>query len=106
MIAGKEASRHGEAKNSWLTGTSAWNFVAISQYILGIHPDFDCLRVEPIIPKHLKDVVITRKYRANTYIIDIKHGDDKEVYVAGKKIKNNVVYYQPSKESIQVKVVI
>lgn len=106
MIAGKEASRHGEAKNSWLTGTSAWNFVAISQYILGIHPDFDGLRVEPVIPKHLKDVVITRKYRDNTYIIDIKHGNDKGIYLAGKKLKGHVIPYQPSKELIQVKVII
>ena len=47
MIAGKDAVRHGEAKNSWLTGTAAWNFVAISQYLLGVRPDFDGLRVHP-----------------------------------------------------------
>ncbi|HET6822218.1 MAG TPA: glycosyl transferase, partial [Anaerolineales bacterium] len=41
MIAGKDAINHGEAKNSWLTGTAAWNYVAITQYILGIRPTFD-----------------------------------------------------------------
>ena len=50
MIAGKDAKRHGEAKNSWLTGTAAWNFVAVSQYILGIIPDWDGLKVDPSIP--------------------------------------------------------
>jgi len=49
MIAGKDAVRHGEAKNSWLTGTAAWNFVAISQYLLGVRPDFDGLRVHPCL---------------------------------------------------------
>ena len=51
MIAGKDAGRHGEAKNSWLTGTAAWNFVAVSQYILGIIPDYDGLKVDPSIPE-------------------------------------------------------
>ena len=49
MIAGKEAVRHGEAKNSWLTGTAAWNFVAVSQYLLGVRPDYDGLVVDPQI---------------------------------------------------------
>ncbi|PKK87663.1 MAG: glycosyl transferase [Tenericutes bacterium HGW-Tenericutes-8] len=106
MIAGKEASRHGEAKNSWLTGTSAWNFVAISQYILGIHPDFDGLRIEPVIPKSLKDITITRKYRENTYHISISHGHDKGVYHAGKKLKGTILPYQKSLTDVKVSVII
>ena len=50
MIAGRDAPTHGEAKNSWLTGTAAWNFVAISQWILGIRPEHDGLRIEPALP--------------------------------------------------------
>src|SRR5581483_1545582 len=50
MIAGPDAPAHGEAKNSWLTGTAAWNFAAISQWILGIRPTLDGLRIEPVIP--------------------------------------------------------
>ncbi len=56
MIAGKDAVRHGEAKNSWLTGTAAWNFVAISQYLLGVRPDFDGLRVHPCIGERGRQV--------------------------------------------------
>jgi len=52
MISGPEAAKPGEAKNSWLTGSSAWNYIAITQYILGIRPEFDGLRIEPVIPKH------------------------------------------------------
>ena len=50
MIAGKDAKRFGEAKNSWLTGTAAWTFTNISQYILGIRPEFDGLCIDPCIP--------------------------------------------------------
>ncbi len=52
MIAGMDAPTHGEAKNSWLTGTAAWNYVAITQWILGIRPELDGLRVDPCIPSH------------------------------------------------------
>ena len=53
MIAGKDAATHGEAKNSWLSGTAAWNYVAITQYILGIRPGFDGLEIDPVHPGRL-----------------------------------------------------
>jgi cellobiose phosphorylase len=73
MIAGKDAVRHGEAKNSWLTGTAAWNYIAITQAILGIKPDFDGLRVDPCIPKEWDGYTITREYRGSTYIIEVQN---------------------------------
>lgn len=75
MIAGKAARRHGEAKNSWLTGTAAWNFVALSQWICGVRPEYKGLRIEPRLPSHIKNAVITRKYRGVTYKIDITNND-------------------------------
>jgi cellobiose phosphorylase len=72
MIAGEAASRHGEAKNSWLTGTAAWNFIAVSQWILGVRPDFDGLRIEPCLPARFTDVRITRVFRGCTYRIRVR----------------------------------
>ncbi|MDD7739982.1 MAG: glycosyl transferase, partial [Fusicatenibacter sp.] len=71
MIAGKDAPKHGEAKNSWLTGTAAWTFVNVSQYILGIQPDFDGLNVDPCIPSDLKEFSITRIFRGAVYHIHV-----------------------------------
>ncbi len=71
MIAGKDAVRAGEAKNSWLTGTAAWNYYTVSQYILGIRPEFDGLRIEPCLSKDIKEFNITRKYRGTLYRISI-----------------------------------
>ena len=99
MIAGKEALRHGEAKNSWLTGTAAWNFVAISQYILGIHPDFDGLRLKPVLPDHLDNITVTRKYRENTYEINIiKDSNNKGVFMNNKRLESDLVTYLESDE--------
>ncbi|MCI9162493.1 MAG: glycosyl transferase [Lachnospiraceae bacterium] len=78
MIAGKDAPRHGEAKNSWLTGTAAWTFVNISQYILGIHPDFQGLVLDPCIPDSLEEFSIERHYRGCRYLIHVSNPDHVE----------------------------
>ena len=78
MIAGKDAPRHGEAKNSWLTGTAAWTFVNVSQYILGIRPDFDGLRIDPCIPAEMDGFTVIRKYRGCVYRIHVKNPDHVE----------------------------
>ncbi len=73
MIAGKDSAKPGEAKNSWLTGTAAWNFFAVSQFIAGIKPDYEGLRIEPHLPSEIKNLQITRKYRGNTYHITVQN---------------------------------
>jgi cellobiose phosphorylase len=73
MVAGKDSFNPGEAKNSWLTGTASWNFYAISQYILGIQPDYDGLRINPCIPKQWEGFKVTRKFRGVTYRIEVKN---------------------------------
>jgi cellobiose phosphorylase len=71
MIAGRDAKRHGEAKNSWLTGTAAWTFYNISRFILGIKPEFDGLIIDPCIPETLHGFTVTRKFRGDTFIIEV-----------------------------------
>jgi len=75
MIAGKDAFRPGEAKNSWLTGTAAWNYYAITQYILGIKPDYDGLSVNPCIPADWKGFTVNRKFRGANYEIRVSNPD-------------------------------
>ncbi|MNB80531.1 N,N'-diacetylchitobiose phosphorylase [compost metagenome] len=96
MIAGKDAVRHGEAKNSWLTGTAAWNYVAITQAILGIQPDFDGLKVDPCIPAEWDSFEITRVFRGDTYVIQIKNPNHVSKGVAsltldGAAVESNII---------------
>jgi cellobiose phosphorylase len=97
MIAGKDAPRHGEAKNSWLTGTAAWNFVALSQYLLGVRPEFDGLRVQPVISREIGEFTVTRKCRGAEYVVRVKNtgGGAKapRLMVDGKAIDGAVVPY-------------
>lgn len=96
MIAGKDAFKPGEAKNSWLTGTASWNFYAVTQFILGIQPDYDGLLIDPCIPADWKSYKITRKFRGATYRIEILNPDGnskgvKKLVVDGNEQKSNLV---------------
>jgi cellobiose phosphorylase len=100
MIAGRDSPRHGEAKNSWLTGTAAWNFVALSQYLLGIKPEFDGLRVRPVISKELASFTVTRWCRGAEYVVRVKNegagARPPKLVVDGKPLAGNLVPYAPA----------
>ena len=96
MIAGRDAVRFGEAKNSWLTGTAAWTFYDISQFILGIHPQFDGLEVDPCIPSDVDGFTVERRFRGADYIIKIDNSAGvqkgvKSITVDGEAIEGNVI---------------
>jgi len=96
MVAGKDAFKPGEAKNSWLTGTASWNFYAITQFILGIQPDYEGLIVDPCIPNDWKGFKISRKFRGALYEIEVKNPNGvskgvKEVIVDGLSQTSNVI---------------
>jgi cellobiose phosphorylase len=96
MIAGPDSVHFGEAKNSWLTGTAAWSFYDISQYILGIRPQFDGLEVNPCIPSAMKNFTVERRFRGADYVIEVDNSAGvqcgvKSVAVDGKTIKGNIL---------------
>ncbi|HQE17815.1 MAG: glycosyl hydrolase family 65 protein [Aggregatilineales bacterium] len=106
MIAGRDAPTHGEAKNSWLTGTAAWNYVAITQWILGIRPDYDGLIVAPVIPDGWQGFSATRQFRGATYEIEVRRngaGTGVSLTVDGVPLAGNVV--PPAAPGSVVKVV-
>src|SRR5688572_21978211 len=106
MIAGKDAVRQGEAKNSWLTRTAAWNFVAASQYLLGVRPEWDGLLVKPCIPKSVGNFTIERRCRGAVYEITVKNGGGTEpkLKVDGKAIEGHIVPYAPKGAKVRVEV--
>lgn len=96
MVAGKDAVRYGEAKNSWLTGTAAWNYFAITQWILGVKPEYDGLCVDPCIPSAMNGFKVVRVYRGDTYNIEVKNPQHvskgvKTIKVDGQLIKQNIL---------------
>ena len=105
MIAGKDAARPGEGKNSWLTGTAAWNYYAITQYILGIKPAYDGLEINPCIPSTWKEYTVRRKFRGATYEITVQNPQGvckgiKTLTVDGVKTAGNIVRHQPGTHQV------
>jgi cellobiose phosphorylase len=107
MIAGKEAPNPGEAKNSWLTGSAAWNFVAITQWILGIRPEHEGLRIDPCLPEDWEGYEAVRRFRGATYRISVRKpravtGRVSSVTVDGRPIVGNVVSPAPAGADVVV----
>lgn len=108
MIAGPDAARFGEAKNSWLTGTAAWTFYDVSQYILGIRPQFDGLQVDPCIPSGMKGFAVERRFRGADYVIEVDNTAGvqkgiKSMTVDGEPIEGNLlpVYSDGAKHKVK-----
>ncbi len=98
MIAGRDAPAQGEAKNSWLTGTASWNYVAATQWILGIRPAFDGLQVAPVFPPAWKGFGVTRVFRGVTYTIRVeRHGPGNAVAleVDGEPVEGTLIPLPP-----------
>ena len=109
MTAGKDAARPGEAKNSWLTGTAAWNWYAITQFILGIRPGYDGLVVDPCIPASWDGYEVSRRFRGAGYRISVTNPAHvsrgvKQIIVNGTPVRGNVIPLCPegSDNSVQV----
>ena len=110
MVAGKDAPRHGEAKNSWLTGTAAWTFVNISQYILGVYPTHDGLQINPCTPDGFGDFTLSRTYRGTNYHIQVKNPDNvqkgvSKLLVDGVEVSGNIIPHDSSKKDVNVEVI-
>ncbi len=111
MIAGRASPSEGEAKNSWLTGTAAWNFVAVTQWILGVRPELDGLRVDPVLPADWGDVEVTRRYRGTTYRIAIRKrrgttGRVCDLVVDGRPIPGTLVPIPAAAGEVKVEAVV
>ena len=110
MIAGRDAPTYGEAKNSWLTGTAAWNFYAITQWILGVRPEYDGLAIAPVIPERWTGFQATRRFRGVTYRIEVERrgpGNRVELTADGQPVEGNVAPLPTdgrSEVSVQVKI--
>ena len=111
MVAGADAPRHGEAKNSWLTGTAAWTFVNVSQYILGVYPTHHGLQINPCVPSGFGDFDLTRTYRGVNYHVSVKNPNGVQkgvtkIIVDGKElVGTSVIPYESGKSDVTVEVI-
>ena len=107
MVAGKDAVFHGQAKNSWLTGTAAWTFVNISQFILGVKPQIGGLMIDPCVPKDFGDFTLHRRFRGADYTIEVRNPNCVEkgiskITVDGKEVEGCLIPFEAGKTEYHV----
>ena len=107
MVAGKDAAKPGEGKNSWLTGTAAWMWLTVSQYLLGIKPTYDGIMIDPCLPADIKEYSVKRMLRGVEFEITVNNPDGrqkgvKSILVDGKPIDGNVVKPTASRHIVEV----
>ena len=107
MVAGKDAARPGEGKNSWLTGTAAWMWYTVSEFILGIQPDYEGLRIDPCVPSTAKEYTVKRRFRGALYHIHVVNPDGHQkgvrtISVDGKSIDGNLVPWSEGEHKVEV----
>ncbi len=106
-IAGRDAPRHGEAKNSWLSGTAAWNWVAITQHIIGVRTEIGGLRIEPCLPAELDDVQFNRRCRGAEYRIAITNratGSPAQLTINGIHHEGTLIPYAAAGDVVKITV--
>lgn len=107
MVAGKDAARPGEGKNSWLTGTAAWMWYTVSEFILGIQPDYEGLRIDPCLPSAAKEYTVKRRFRGALYHIHVLNPDGhqkgvKRISLDGKAVSGNLVPWSEGEHQVEV----
>lgn len=107
MVAGKDAARPGEGKNSWLTGTAAWMWYTVSEFILGIQPDYEGLRIDPCLPSTAKEYTVKRRFRGALYHIHVVNPDGhqkgvKRISLDGKAVTGNLVPWSEGEHQVEV----
>ena len=107
MVAGKDAARPGEGKNSWLTGTAAWMWYTVSEFILGIQPDYEGLRIDPCVPSTAKEYTVKRRFRGALYHIHVVNFDGhqkgvKHILLDGKAVSGNLVPWSEGEHKVEV----
>ena len=107
MVAGKDAAKPGEGKNSWLTGTAAWMWLTVSQYLLGIKPTYDGIMIDPCLDSDIKEYSVKRILRGTEYDITVKNPNGnqkgvKSITVDGVAIEGNIIKATPGKHVVEV----
>jgi cellobiose phosphorylase len=88
----------GLGRNAWLTGTAAWTYVAATQWILGIRPTYEGLRVAPVLPAAWPGFKAHREFRGTAYEINVRRaapGEAPAMIVDGAAVPGDVVPLPP-----------
>jgi cellobiose phosphorylase len=108
---GKTSPRFGQSRNPWLTGTASWSYIAVTQYILGLKPMLEGLRIDPCIPRSWRTFSVKRVFRGRTLDISVENPSGlssgvKRMTLNGKAIEGDIVPQSELGEANQIRIVL
>ena len=85
----------GKSATPWLTGSASWSHHAAMQWILGVRPEIDGLRIDPCIPKAWPGFTMTRVFRGMRVKIQVKNPNGvsrgvTSLVIDGKEVTGNL----------------
>lgn len=106
---GKYSPHFGASRLPWLSGSATWSFFAVTQYILGIRPEYDGIVIDPCIPAEWDGFSVTRKFRGKILEIKVENPNHvqkgvKSIEVNGKRINENMIYMNQLTDHSLIKV--
>lgn len=109
FINSPESLRRGAGRLPWLTGAAAWSYYAATQFILGIKPETDGLRIDPCVPQSWKSFEVTRIFRGKKLHIEVSNPKGVEkgvnrILLNGGQMRENFIPIDCMKDVNQVKV--
>ena len=101
------SGRYGASRVPWLTGAASWACYSATQYILGIQPDHEGLRIDPCIPSSWKEFTVTRRFRNKTINIEVVNRAGvqkgvKKITLNGKPLEGNLIPVTKLKQENEV----
>ena len=85
--------RYGTPGQSWRTAAGQWFAKAIVNYVFGLMPEMDGLRVSPCLPPSWKNPSVVKDFRGTRYNIryDNKGARVSKILVDGQRIAGNIL---------------
>ncbi len=84
----------GYSPQHWITGSCAWLFRGVIEYMLGVQAEYDGLKINPSLPEGWRRATIHRTFRDSVYDITLvqnKYNGSLSITVDGKEIGGNIL---------------
>ncbi|MFA6938552.1 MAG: glycosyl hydrolase family 65 protein, partial [Treponema sp.] len=88
--------RAGNTRTSWLSGAATWSYYSLTQYILGIRPQYEGMMIDPCVPDSWDGFKVQRRFRGKKLNIEVKNLSHvckgiAELSLNGEKLTGNVI---------------
>lgn len=94
--------RYGTAGQSWRTASSQWFLKALVNYVFGLMPTFEGLKIDHCMPKEWSGAEIEKEFRNCKYHVVYRATGKEKITVEGKEVSGILHYKNGGSYSVEV----